>query len=136
MDAIERDLRTYGGVIGAAETRAAGIRALIHHAEDKTLRAKLGDRGIDETDATHFEESAATLKQDLEHMRALWAQLQQLSHHLHDETNALADDIRTTDDAARSALGRKSAHLPTLGIKPIGRRVKRAKLDAPPPPKP
>lgn len=121
MDAIDRNLRSYAGIISTARTRAAGIRQLL--AANSDVAAKLKDRGIDEDDAKHLEEAAATLSADYEHMRGLWAQLQSLAAHLHEESSALADDIRGIEDGGRAALGRTSEFLPTLGVKPARRKV-------------
>jgi hypothetical protein len=118
MDSIERDLRTYRGVRDAARARAQGIRKLL---QDQALAARLHERGVDSDDADHLEAAAVKMEEGIERMRQLWAELQQASAALHDESSALADEIRATDDAARAALGRKSEHLPTLGIKPLGR---------------
>lgn len=118
MDAIERDLRSYGDIIKAAETRAAGLRKLL---EDGEAGPSLKERGLDEADAEHLEAEAAQLKADLEEMRHAWARLQELAGKMHAESSVLADEVRSIDDAARSALGRKSEHLPVLGIRPMGR---------------
>lgn len=122
MDAIERDLHSYSGIISTAQTRAAGIRKLL---SDSSTAKLLADRGVDEADAKHLEDAASVLAADFEKLRQHWAEIQAISKHLHEESAALADDIRSVEDAARSALGRNSELLPTLGIKPARRTVTR-----------
>jgi uncharacterized protein (DUF885 family) len=128
MDAIERDVKTYGGLVATARARAEGIRKLSH---DKAHRETLANRGVDEADAKHLDAAADAIEADVEAMRQLWAELQQLAAHLHEESAALRDDIRALDDAARAAFGRKSEHLPVLGIRPAIRHVPRARATAP-----
>lgn len=126
MDSIEQDLRTYGGITKAARARAQGLTTL---GKDEALAKKLAERGLDATDAQHLDAAAAAIEADVELARQLWAKLQTVAAHLHEEAHALADDVRSTDDAARAALGRKSKDLPTLGIKPVGRPIRRAAVE-------
>src|SRR5205807_2589285 len=101
-------------LISTARARAEGIRKL---REDKELKKQMEERGVDESDAKHFDDLAQALAADVERTRQLWAELQQLAANLHTESDLLRDDIRSLDDAARAAFGRKSAHLAVLGIR-------------------
>jgi hypothetical protein len=155
MDAISRDLRTYGGVTAAARARASGISVFfppptphathgkskdgheeapattsLTEADQAAITEQLTHRGIGQDDAEHLMAAAVAVEAKLEQARQLWSTLQRLAGELHIDAGALADDIRVTDDALRSALGRKSKQLPLFGIKPIAPHAHRAPAPA------
>ena len=119
MDTVERDLRTQGGLSQTATARAAGLRTLC---KDADIATALAERGLDLQDAEALEQDAKELSERTETGRQMYAALLAYLAETRAAATDLAELIRSTDDAARAALGRKSEKLYALGIRPAGKR--------------